>query len=73
MIDIALRMADAMTQEAEVYLAGVRWRSDMGGLEQTFSTGGGLPLTRLSCWWTAARPRRPSCSRAACRTPVPRS
>ena len=35
-----------MTQEAEVYLAGVRWRSDMGGLEQTFSTGGGLPLNQ---------------------------
>lgn len=46
-IDIAFRMADAMTQEADVYLAGVRWREDMGGLEEHFSTGGGLPLNQI--------------------------
>lgn len=46
-IDIALKMADAMTQDKDVYLAGVRWREDMGGLEQTFSSGGGLPLNKI--------------------------
>lgn len=46
-IDIALKMADAMTQKPDIYLAGVHWREDMGGLEQTFSTGGGLPLNKI--------------------------
>ncbi len=46
-IDVALKMADAMTEDEGVYLAGVRWREDMGGLEQTFSTGGGLPLNKI--------------------------
>lgn len=46
-IDIALQMADAMTQEKGVYLAGVHWREDMGGLEKTLSTGGGLPLNKI--------------------------
>ena len=46
-INIALKMADAMTQEKDVYLAGTRWREDMGGLEKTMSTGGGLPLNKI--------------------------
>ena len=46
-INVALKMADAMTQEEGVYLAGTRWREDMGGLEQTYSTGGGLPLNKI--------------------------
>ena len=46
-IDVALKMADAMVQDEGVYLAGVRWREDMGGLEQTYSTGGGLPLNKI--------------------------
>lgn len=46
-IDIAFKMADAMVQDSDVYLAGVRWREDMGGLEEHFSTGGGLPLNKI--------------------------
>ncbi|MGO5028042.1 S41 family peptidase [Candidatus Agathobaculum pullicola] len=46
-IDIALQMADAMTQDANVYLAGVHWREDMGGLQEHYSTGGGLPLNKI--------------------------
>ena len=46
-IDVAFKMADAMTPEKDVYLGGVRWREDMGGLEQTYSTGGALPLNRI--------------------------
>lgn len=46
-IDVAFKMADAMTPEEDVYLGGVRWREDMGGLEQTYSTGGALPLNRI--------------------------
>ena len=46
-IDVALKMADAMTEDEGVYLAGTRWREDMGGLEQTYSTGGGLPLNQI--------------------------
>nr|WP_302650366.1 S41 family peptidase [uncultured Agathobaculum sp.] len=46
-IDVALKMADAMVQNEGVYLAGVHWREDMGGLEQTYSTGGGLPLNKI--------------------------
>lgn len=45
-IDVALKMADAMTEDEGVYLAGTRWREDMGGLEQTYSTGG-LPLNQI--------------------------
>ena len=46
-IDIALKMADAMTPDKGVYLAGTHWREDMGGLEQTYSTGIGLPLNKI--------------------------
>ncbi len=46
-IDVALKMANAMTEDEGVYLAGTRWREDMGGLEQTYSTGGGLPLNQI--------------------------
>lgn len=46
-IDVALKIADAMTQEKGKYLAGIRWREDMGGLQQTYSTGGGLPLNKV--------------------------
>ncbi len=46
-VDVALKMADAMTQNEGVYLAGIRYRKDMGGLEQTYSTGGGLPLNKI--------------------------
>lgn len=46
-IDVAFKMIDAMVQDANVYLAGVRWREDMGGLEQHFSVGGGLPLNKI--------------------------
>ena len=46
-IDVALKMANAMVQDKGVYLAGVHWREDMGGLEQTYSTGGGLPLNQI--------------------------
>ena len=46
-IDVALKMANAMTEDEGVYLAGTRWREDMGGLEQTYSAGGGLPLNQI--------------------------
>lgn len=46
-IDVALQMANAMTPEEGVYLAGVHWREDMGGLQQTISTGIGLPLNKI--------------------------
>lgn len=46
-IDIAFDMANAIVQQPDVYLAGVHWREDMGGLEQHFSTGGGLPLNQI--------------------------
>ena len=47
LVEVALKIADAMTQNDDVYLAGVRYRKDMGGLEQTYSTGGGLPLNKI--------------------------
>lgn len=47
-IDVALKMADKMVENKDVYLAGVRWRKDMGGLEATYSTGGGLPLNKIT-------------------------
>ncbi|MDO4270853.1 MAG: S41 family peptidase [Eubacteriales bacterium] len=46
-IDVALKMADTMVTEKDTLLAGVRWRADMGGLEQTYSTGGALPLNKI--------------------------
>lgn len=46
-IDVALKIADAMTQEKDVYLAGIHWRKDMGGLQKTNSKGGGLPLNKV--------------------------
>lgn len=46
-IDVALKMANKMVEKKDTSLAGVRWREDMGGLEQTFSTGGGLPLNKI--------------------------
>lgn len=46
-IDVALKMADAMTEDEGVYLAGIRWREDMGGLEPHYSTGAGLPLNEI--------------------------
>ena len=46
-IDVALKMANVMTEEPNVYLAGTRWREDMGGLETYYSTGGGLPMNRI--------------------------
>ena len=46
-IDVAFDMANAMVQQPDAYLAGVHWREDMGGLEQRFSTGGGLPLNKI--------------------------
>ena len=46
LIDAALKMADAMTPKKDIELAGVRYRDDMGGLEQTYSTGG-LPLNKV--------------------------
>lgn len=69
-IDVALKMADAMTEDEGVYLAGVRWREDMGGLEQTFPRGG-RPAAEQDCCagGRAGPPRRPNCLRAACGTP----
>ena len=46
LIEAALKMADAMTPKKDIELAGVRYRDDMGGLEQTYSTGG-LPLNKV--------------------------
>ncbi len=46
LIDAALKMADAMTPKKDVRLAGVRYRDDMGGLENSYSTGG-LPLNKV--------------------------
>lgn len=46
-INVAMKMADAMVREKDQYLAGVHWRKDMGGLEQTYSTGGALPLNKI--------------------------
>ena len=46
-IDVALKMADAMVQDEGVYLAGIRWRRDMGGHEPHYSAGGGLPLNEI--------------------------
>ena len=40
-IDVALKMADAMTEDEGVYLAGIRWREDMGGLEIVVLVDGG--------------------------------
>ena len=47
LIDVAFKIANAMTPDKGVTLAGVRYRDDMGGLEQTESTGGGLPLNKI--------------------------
>ncbi len=47
LVDVALKMADLMTQSKNVPLAGVRYRDDMGGLEQSYSTGGALPLNKI--------------------------
>lgn len=47
LIDAALKMANVMTQGKDVELAGVRYRDDMGGLEQTYSTGNTLPLNKI--------------------------
>lgn len=46
-IDVALKMADAMVQQKDVPLAGIRWREDMGGLEMSYSTGNALPLNKI--------------------------
>mgnify|MGYP000040237650 FL=1 len=40
-------MANAMTPVKDAELAGVRYRDDMGGLEQTYSTGNALPLGKI--------------------------
>ena len=47
MIDAALKMANVMTPVKDAELAGVRYRDDMGGLEQTYSTGNALPLNKI--------------------------
>ena len=47
LIDAALKMANAMTPVKDAELAGVRYRDDMGGLEQTYSTGNALPLGKI--------------------------
>ena len=47
LIDVAFKIANAMTPDKGVTLAGVRYRDDMGGLEETVSTGGGLPLNKI--------------------------
>ena len=47
LIDVAFKIANAMTPEKGVALAGVHYRDDMGGLDQTVSTGGGLPLNKI--------------------------
>lgn len=46
-VDVAFKMIDAMTQRADVYLGGERYRADMGGLHTIYSTGGGLPLNEI--------------------------
>ncbi len=46
-IDVAMKIADAMTEQKDVYLAGIRYREDMGGLERYESAGGGLPLNKI--------------------------
>ena len=40
-------MANVMTPVKDAELAGVRYRDDMGGLEQTYSTGNALPLGKI--------------------------
>ena len=47
LIDVAFKIANAMTPDTGVTLAGVRYRDDMGGLDETVSTGGGLPLNKI--------------------------
>ena len=47
LIDAALKMANVMTPVKDAELAGVRYRDDMGGLEQTYSTGNALPLNKI--------------------------
>ena len=47
LIDAALKMANVMTPVKDAELAGVRYRDDMGGLEQTYSTGNALPLGKI--------------------------
>ena len=47
LIDVAFKIANAMTPDKGVTLAGVRYRDDMGGLDETVSTGGGLPLNKI--------------------------
>ena len=47
LIDVAFKIANAMTPDKGVELAGVRYRDDMGGLEQTYSTGNALPLGKI--------------------------
>ncbi len=46
-INVAIDMADMMIQKENAYFAGIKWRSDQGGLERHYSKGGALPLNKL--------------------------
>lgn len=47
LVDDAWGMADAMIEQAGVYMGAIQWREDQGGLEKHYSTGGGLPLNEI--------------------------
>lgn len=47
LVDDAWSMADAMIEQAGVYMGAIQWREDQGGLEKHYSTGGGLPLNKI--------------------------
>ena len=46
-IDVAIDMADAMVPEPDVYLAGVHWREDMGGLTRYYSTKSDIRMDKI--------------------------
>lgn len=46
-IDVAIQMADAMVPNPDVYLAGVHWREDMGGLTRHYSTKSDIRMDKI--------------------------
>lgn len=46
-VEVAMKIADTMTEQKGTLLASTRWREDEGGLEPTFAQGGGLPLNKI--------------------------
>lgn len=47
LVDAAQGMVDIMIEKEGVYLGALRWRSDNGGTQKQYSTGGGLPLNKI--------------------------